>query len=190
MKANILSVSGEFMNKNLKKLTYSAILMAAAYLLPFLTANNQELGNMLCPMHIPIMLCGIICGPVWGGVIGFATPLLRSFIVGMPPFPLVALPMAFELAVYGAAVGLLYMALLKRFPRLGVYISLLTAMVLGRIALGIAKFAVLGYKDMPFGLSSFIAGSVLPAWPGIVIQFALIPPVIYALKKAKLLPEK
>lgn len=175
------------MSKNLKALTYSALLMAAAFLLPFLTGSNPSLGNVFCPMHIPVFLCGIICGPLWGGAVGFVTPLLRSFIVGAPPFPANAVPMAFELLVYAVAVGVLYRLFPKKLPY--IYLSLISAMVLGRAALAVSKFFVLGLEGTSFGLKPFLVSSVLPSWVGIVIQLALIPPIVYALKRAKLFPE-
>lgn len=174
------------MNKHLRNLTYTAVLWAAAFLLPFLTANDQALGNAVCPMHVPVLLCGIICGPVWGGVMGFCAPLLRSAVIGAPPFPLVALPMAFELLAYAVTAGVLYRLLKNRLDYYGIYVALLVAMVVGRVVLGVAKYFVMGFKELPFGIEGFITGSVLPAWPGVCLQFALIPPIIYALKKAKL----
>lgn len=175
------------MNKSLKNLTFSAVLLAFALVLPFLTGNNTELGNAFCLMHIPVLLCGYACGWSWGGAVGFTAPLLRSFLVGKPPFPNVALPMAFELAAYGLIAGLLYRLLPKKIPY--VYVSLSVSLLLGRVVLGMAKYLVLGFKNIPFGLEGFITGSVLPAWPGVLIQFALIPPIVVALKRARLFAE-
>ncbi|MBR6594407.1 MAG: ECF transporter S component [Clostridia bacterium] len=172
------------MNKNLKKLTYSAVLLALAFLLPFITANNMELGNAFCLMHIPVLLCGLICGPVWGTAMGAVAPLLRSAVIGAPPFPTVALPMAFELGAYALAAGLMYKLLPKRMPY--VYLSLCAAMVFGRIVHGTVKFLLYGFKG---GFSGYITGTVLVSWPGVLVQLLLIPLIFIALKRAKLLPE-
>ena len=82
-----------------------ALILALAMVLPFLTGQIPEIGSMLCPMHIPALLCGFMCGWPWGLAVGFISPLLRS-MSGMPPI-WIAIPMAFEMATYGAIAGLL-----------------------------------------------------------------------------------
>ena len=73
---------------NLVKMILSALCLALAYVLPFLTGQIPEIGAMLCPLHIPVLLCGFVCGPAWGAAVGFIAPLLRSLTLGMPPlFP-------------------------------------------------------------------------------------------------------
>ncbi|MFQ6976237.1 MAG: ECF transporter S component [Oscillibacter sp.] len=67
-----------------RKLTYSALFLALAMVLPFLTGQIPEIGSMLCPMHLPALLCGFMCGWPWGLAVGFISPLLRS-MSGMPP---------------------------------------------------------------------------------------------------------
>ena len=89
------------MNKNIQKLTYSALYLAIALVLPFLTGQIPQIGSMLCPMHIPALLCGFVCGWGWGLAVGFIAPLLRSVLFGMPDMFPTAVSMAFELAVYG-----------------------------------------------------------------------------------------
>ena len=91
----------------IRKLTYSALYLAIALVLPFLTGQIPEIGSMLCPMHIPALLCGFVCGWPWGLAVGFVSPLLRSLLFGMPT-AYTAAAMAFELAAYGAVSGILY----------------------------------------------------------------------------------
>ena len=93
------------MKVSTKSLTLSAMLLALALVLPFLTGQIPEIGSMLLPMHIPVLLCGFLCGWQWGLIVGFIAPLLRSVLFGMPPMVNVAIPMAFELAAYGAFAG-------------------------------------------------------------------------------------
>ena len=93
--------------KHMKKLVTAALCLALCLVLPFLTANNMALGNMLSLMHLPVLLCGLTCGWPFGLLIGFIAPLMRSFLLGAPPM-MVAVPMAFELAAYGFTTGLLY----------------------------------------------------------------------------------
>ena len=90
---------------DIKKLTLSAMFLALAFVMPFLTGQIPQIGSMLCPMHIPVLLCGFFCGAPWGLVVGFVAPILRSFILGMPPLFPTAFCMAFELATYGFIAG-------------------------------------------------------------------------------------
>ncbi len=171
-------------SRSLKQLVLSAVCLALAIVLPFLTGQIPQIGSMLCPMHIPVLLCGFVCGAPWGAAVGLIAPLLRSAWLGMPPLFPTAVCMAAEMAVYGAVAGLLY----ARFPRKKVYIyaSLLIAMVAGRIVWRAVRFACTGLDASKFGFSAFWAGAVTTALPGIVLQIVLIPVLVMALEKAKL----
>ena len=116
-------------NSDVKKLVLAALFLALALVLPFLTGQIPEVGSMLCPMHIPALLCGFFCGWPWGLAVGLIAPVLRSLMFGMPPMFPVAICMSFELATYGAISGLLYSKLPRK--KTSIYISLLTAMVAG-----------------------------------------------------------
>ena len=168
------------MNKtmNVKKLTLSGMFLAVALVMPFLTGQIPQIGSMLCPMHLPVLLCGFFCGGPMGFLVGFIAPILRSFLFGMPPLFPVASCMAFELAVYGLVSGLMYRMLPKK--KGSVYASLLSAMVLGRIAWGMAMYVFLGGN---FGMEAFLAGAVTTALPGIILQLILIPVIVIALDK-------
>ena len=87
---------------NIIKLTYSALFLALAFVLPFLTGHIPTIGSMLSPMHIPVFLCGMVCGWPWGLAVGIIAPIMRSMIFSMPPMFPTAVSMAFELAAYGA----------------------------------------------------------------------------------------
>ena len=101
-------------NKHLFKLTLSAVFLGAGLVLPFLTGQLEQIGNMLLPMHLPVLFCGLLCGPAYGGTIGFVLPLLRSLLFGMPLFYPNAVAMAFELCAYAVTIGLLYRLLRPR----------------------------------------------------------------------------
>ncbi|MBQ8551310.1 MAG: ECF transporter S component [Clostridia bacterium] len=175
------------MKKHYRTLVFAAMCLALAIVLPFFTGQIPEIGQMLSPMHIPALLCGYICGPVWAFAVGGVAPLLRSAIFGMPPFPSVALPMAFELAAYGLAAGLLYRLLPKRIPY--IYVSLIGAMVCGRVVWGIAKLILTAAQAGQFTFAAFIAGAVTGSVPGIICHIILIPLIVIALKRAKLLAD-
>ena len=170
-------------NKNLVKLILSALFLALAYVLPFLTGQIPEIGAMLCPLHIPVLLCGFVCGPVFGASVGFIAPLLRSLTLGMPPLFPTAICMAAELTAYGAMTGLLHKIFPKKKPY--IYLSLLSAMVVGRIVWGGAMFLLLGASGGSFTFSAFLAGALLNAIPGIIVQITLIPILVMVLDKNK-----
>lgn len=164
-----------------RRLIASAICLALALVLPFLTGQMQQFGNMLCPMHIPVLLCGILCGWPWGMAMGFIAPLLRFALFGAPVIYPIGLAMAFELAAYGFSAGLCY-KLLPKTP-VCLYASLLCGMIDGRIVWGLARYIMAGLSGSEFPFSAFLAGAVTNAIPGILLQIVLIPPIVLALKK-------
>ena len=96
------------MRKTTQKITLSAMFIAIGIVLPFFTGQIRQIGSMLLPMHLPVFLCGLICGWQYGAAAGFILPLLRSFLFGMPPMYPMAAAMSFELATYGLVAGLMY----------------------------------------------------------------------------------
>ena len=128
----IMSKRKDFIMKKqstIKIMIYAAMFLAFAYVIPFLTGQIPQIGSMLCPMHIPVLLCGFICGWPWGLLVGLFAPILRSVTLGMPPLFPTAVCMAFELAAYGAVAGILYKTLPKK--KCFIYCALLGAMVIG-----------------------------------------------------------
>ena len=167
--------------KKTKKLVLSALFLALAYLLPYVTGQIREIGAMLCPMHLPILLCGFICGPIYGLAVGFTAPLFRSLTLGMPKLFPSAVCMSFELMTYGALAGLFYRILPRK--RGFLYVSLILAMLAGRLVWGAASFAAYGVQGGRFTLTAFLAGAVTNAIPGIILQILLIPPLVMILER-------
>ena len=159
----------------------SALFLALAYVMPFLTGQVPEIGSMLCPLHIPVILCGFVCGWPWGLTVGFIAPLFRSLTLGMPPLFPTAVCMAFELAAYGAVAGLMHRILPRK--KAYIYCSLLTSMIIGRLVWGVAMFACMGLDASKFGMTAFVAGAFTNAIPGIVLQIVLIPLLVILLEK-------
>jgi len=166
--------------KDTRKLTLSAMFMTLAFVMPFLTGQIPQIGSMLCPMHIPVLLCGFFCGVPWGLVVGFVTPLLRSAILGMPQMFPMAFAMAFELAAYGFVAGWLQQKLQRK--KRYVYVTLLSAMIIGRLVWGLVMFLCMGLDATKFGLSTFLVGAVINAIPGIILQLVLVPVLVISLK--------
>ena len=174
-------------NKHLFKLTLSAVFLGMGLILPFLTGQIQQIGNMLLPMHIPVLFCGLLCGAAYGGAVGFILPILRSLLFGMPVLYPGAVAMAFELATYGFTVGFLYSRSRWKCIK-SLYLALITAMIAGRVVWGVAQVVLLGLNDKAFTFTAFISGAILNAIPGIILQLILIPVIMVALNRAKLVP--
>ena len=167
-----------------RDLVLAALFLALAFVLPMITGHVPQIGNMLCPMHFPVLLAGFVLGGPWGLALGFLAPLLRSVLFGMPPLYPIAIAMAFELAAYGLVSGVLWRKVKHTVPMM--YASLITAMVAGRLVWGAVRFVLAGLTGSSFPFSAFLSGAVLTAVPGIVAQLILIPLIVAALQKAKL----
>ncbi len=166
------------------KMVLSALFLTLAYVLPFLTGQLREIGNMLCPMHIPVLLCGFICGWQWGISIGFIAPLFRSLTLGMPVLYPYAICMAIELAAYGALSGVMYKYLPKK--KVYIYLSLALSMLLGRLAWGAAMTVTLGLIGNKFTLFAFWTGAFAKALPGIVLQIVFVPLIVMLFEGLKI----
>ena len=177
------------MMTHIKNLSLAAMFLGLGLMLPFLTGQIPAVGSMLLPMHIPVLLCGLICGWQYGLAVCFIVPLLRSMLFSMPPMYPTAVSMAAELATYGFVIGILY-ARSRWHCIKALYRSMLIAMLAGRAVWGIVQMALLGVGKDGFTPAMFLSGAFVNAIPGIVLQLVLIPAVMVALKRAKLLPRK
>lgn len=170
-------------NKTVYNMTVSAMMLALGLFLPFLTGQIPQIGKMLLPMHIPVILCGFICGWKYGITVGFILPLMRSMIFGMPVLYPKAVAMAFELATYGFVCGLLFFRFKKK-SIFSIYASLVSAMLLGRAMLAVSNVILYGFGEGKYTFSLFISGAFLDAVPGIILQLLLIPAIVAAINKA------
>ena len=169
--------------KKTLKLTLSAMFLALSLVLPFLTGQIPEVGSMLLPMHLPVLLCGLVAGPLWGLGCGVLTPMLSSLFTGMPPAAM--LPgMLVELSVYGLASGLLANALRGKNRLLGLYLPLVAAMLAGRVAGGLVNGFL--FQAGAYTVQMWAAASFVTAVPGIIIQLVAVPALAFALEKAGL----
>lgn len=173
------------MKNNVKKLTLSAMFMALGLVLPFLTGQIQQFGNMMLPMHFPVFLCALICGWQYGVAIGVILPILRYFMFGMPMIYPMGIAMAFELGSYAFVSGFIY-GHSKWKCIVSLYRSLIMAMISGRLVWGLVEVILLGMGGKVFTWQMFISGAFLNAIPGIIIQLTLIPAIMVALNKAGL----
>ncbi len=175
-----------FSMTNTKRLILAGLCVALGIVLPVAFHSVANAGSIFLPMHIPVLLCGLICGWPYGLACGVLAPLLSSLITGMPPMAFLP-SMLCELAVYGFVSGLL-----MRYVKTGnlladLYISLVGAMLLGRLVLGLLN-AVL-FRAGEYSVALWTTSAFVTALPGIVIQLAVIPVLVFALKKSKLIAE-
>ena len=169
-----------------RALVLSAMFLALALVLPFFTGQIPQVGGMLLPMHLPVFLCGLICGWQYGLAVGFVAPLLRLALFSMPPL-LTAVAMAFELAAYGGIAGFLYSR--SRWQCIfALYRCLIAAMVGGRLVWAAARVVMTGVAGEPFTWQIFLAGALFNAIPGIILQLVFIPAVMVALDRAGMVP--
>ena len=176
-----------FVMNNVKKLAVTAMLFAVGMVLPFFIGQIPAIGKMLLPMHIPVLLCGFIVGWQYGALIGFLLPIVRGLVFGMPPLYPNAVAMAFEMAAYGFVSGYLYSHARWQCTKM-LCISLVTAMLAGRIVWAFAEVILLGIGGNIFTWKMFAAGAFLNAIPGIIVQLVLIPLIMVALRRAKVVP--
>ena len=171
-------------SQQIRKLTYAALFLALAMVLPLITGQIPEVGKFLCPMHIPALLCGFLCGWPWGLAVGFIAPLMRSVIFGMPAMFPDAVVMAFELATYGAVAGLMYRLLPRK--KWSIYISLFIAMLAGRAVYGIVYLLLtgLGFVSTEVTWAFFWTRAFAKPFPGILLQIVLVPVLVMVLERA------
>ncbi len=172
-------------HRNVYNIVMSALFLAIGIVLPFFMGQIPQIGSMLLPMHIPVMLCGLVCGWKYGLTVGAMLPLLRSLIFSMPPIYPTAVAMAFECAAYGFFLGFLFEKARWKCIR-SLYRSMLVSMLLGRAVWGCVMFALIGIQGELFTFSAFMAGAFLNAVPGIVLQLILIPSLMLLLHKTHL----
>jgi LytS/YehU family sensor histidine kinase len=170
-----------------KRSVITAACIGLCVVLPMAFHAIPNAGSLLSPMHIPVLLSGLICGWSFGLLCGLAGPLLSTLITGMP---LVAYlpPMLVELAVYGLVSGLIFALVRTKRLYADLYTSLVVALLAGRILAGVARALI--FSAGGYSLAAWTASYFVGTWPGIVIQLVLVPALVSALMKAKLIPER
>ena len=172
------------MNIKIRRLIEASMCLAVGLVLPFITGQIPAIAKVISPMHIPVLICGLAVGWPYGLVIGLVTPLLRSLLFGMPALFPNAVSMAFELAAYGLVSGLVCAAFPEKNLK-SVYISLVAAMLAGRVVMGLVNAVLYRFLGTPYGFREFFAAGFVNALPGIIIPLLLIPPIVLAIEKAR-----
>lgn len=170
---------------NTKKIVFASVCLAMCLVLPMAFHTVQNAGAVFLPMHIPVLLCGLICGWQYGFICGLAGPLISSLITSMPSVAMMP-SMMVELAVYGVVCGLMMKFIRTKSIYADLYISLISSLLLGRIVSGAAKALI--FNVGKYSLKMWIMGSFVTSLPGLAIQLVLIPTIVYALMRAKVIP--
>ena len=173
---------------SIKRVSLCAMCVALCYVLP-IAFHAIGLGSVLSPMHIPVLLCGLVCGGGYGLICGILGPVLSSLISGMPPM-MMLLRMIPELCIYGLAGGLAMRFIRTGRAALDVYIALAIAMIAGRIVGGIASAIFYTVTSGVYSLTLWATGYFVEALPGIAAHLILVPVLVFTLAKAKLIPQR
>ena len=167
-----------------KKLVFTAVCAALCLVLPMAFHSVPNAGQIFLPMHIPVLLCGLICGWPYGLVCGLLGPAISCLVTGMPPMAMLP-SMMVECAAYGAVTGLMMKFVRTKSTTADLYISMVAAMAIGRVIAGLAKALIFAPGTPIF---AWVTTSLVTGIPGIVIQLIVMPTVVFALTKAKLVP--
>lgn len=169
-----------------KKMTLGAVCIALCVVLPIAFHSIPNSGSVFLPMHIPVLVCGMICSWPYGLICGLAGPLLSSLLTGMPPAAILPAMMV-ECGVYGMTAGLMLKKVHTGKLYTDLYIALVTAMLAGRVFSGIAKALIF---SPGMAMSAWVTASFVTSLPGIVIQLVLLPLVVSSLMKARVIPKR
>ncbi len=170
---------------HLKNIVFAGAFMALCVILPmsFHALGGKEAGTVFCPMHIPVLVCGLSLGPIYGTLCGVFGPVLSHLFTGMPSVGNLY-PMIVELAFYGFVSGIIAKYAKVKNTYAKIYISLISSMIIGRIASGVFKAIIFDAGE--YSLSVWITTSFITCLPGIVCHIILVPAIVFALSKANL----
>jgi len=170
-----------------KKSIITAVCLALCVVLPQAFHAIPNAGSMYCPMHIPVILCGLVCGWSYGLLCGLVGPALSTLFTGMPPVAILP-PMMVECAVYGSVCGLMMQFIHTKKVYIDLYISLIVSMITGRVIAGLVKALIFARGKIT--MASWATSYFVTSLPAIIIQLVLIPNIIFALMQSRLIPER
>lgn len=166
-----------------KRVVVAAVCAALGIVLPMAFHALPGAGNVWLPMHIPVLICGLVAGLASGVAAGILAPVLSSLLTGMPAAPILP-SMTCELVTYGLVSGLLSARVRTGRLPLDLYVSLVAAMLCGRVVGGALQALI--FSAGSYSLAAWVTGSFVTGLPGIVLQLAVVVPVVVALERAGL----
>lgn len=133
---------------------------------------GTALGETFLPMHLPILMVGLLAGPYAGLAAGAAGPLVSFALSGMPAAAMLPF-MVIELAVYGLAAGLL------REVKMPLLVKVIIAQVAGRVVRAAAiLIAIYGLGSTSVAAAT-IWGSIVTGLPGLILQWSVLPLLVF-----------
>ena len=175
------------MKNKTRNLVITALMIAAGVILPMAFHGVPNAGKVFLPMHIPVLLCGMVTGPVFGLAAGIITPIVSSLATGMPAAAMLP-QMICELGVYGLMTGILSRKVRTGKAVADTYISLIGAMVTGRVVYGVLNTLI--FMAGKYSFEIWLSAALITALPGIIIQLIAVPVLTAALEKAKLIDKR
>ncbi len=172
---------------NIRKIIIAAALAALCVILPMAFHAIPNAGILISPMHIPAFIAGLTIGPFYGLIVGILGPFLSSILTGMPAFSYMP-QMMIELAAYAFFAGI-FMKVIHTYNYMAdLYISLVLSMIAGRAVAGICRALV--FSSGSYSFNAWLASYFASTWPAIIIQLAVIPAIVFALEKARLIEKR
>lgn len=171
-----------------RKVILSVFFLILALIFQNIASVSPDFVNNLCLSHIAVILCGFLCGPISGMILGFIVPPLSSLLFSTPAIFPAGVMTAFELASYGFFSGFIYRLLRK--SALNIYVTLISSMLSGRIAFGISMFLVGIVSTNKFTFSTFVSYAFVSCFLGIILHLAIIPPIVFACEKSNIISNK
>lgn len=160
-----------------QELVLSGLLLASGIILPMIFHTFSMTGPAFLPMHIPVLIGGMLLPPVLALLLGVITPIMSSVLTGMPvAFPM-AIIMAFELGTYGLAASIV-----TRKLKLNTIPALIIAMIDGRIVAGLTVAALVRLFGIDMNPILYVKGAIVTGMPGLIIQLIFVPVVVYAIR--------
>ncbi|MBM6774832.1 ECF transporter S component [Olsenella profusa] len=170
-----------------KRIVIAAVCAAIGIVLPMAFHSIPNAGSVWLPMHIPVMICGLVAGPAAGAATGLLAPVLSSLLTGMPAAAILP-SMACELVVYGLASGALSEHVRTGSVSRDLYVSLVGAMLAGRVVRGVLDALV--FSAGSYSLEAWVTASFVTGITGIVLQLAVVVPIVVSLERAGLVPPR
>jgi len=161
-----------------REITLTGLFIALAVVLPIAFHQIAMAGRIFLPMHIPILLAGILLGPISGTIVGLISPTLSFLLTGMPPAYAVPL-MTVELVFYGLFSGIAVKKL-----KIPLIVGLILAMIVGRLGFALALFALGRFMQLPYDIKYFIIYAIPTGLPGMALQIVLIPLLVKGINLA------
>ncbi len=171
-----------------KRICVCSVCIALCYVLP-LAFHGLGLGMAFSPLHLPVLLCGLVCGWPYGLLCGVLGPVLSSLLSSMPAAA--QLPyMIPELCAYGLFTGLLLRWIRTGRTAADIVLTLLPAMLLGRVVGGLTRALFLLSSAEGYSLSLWASSYLVATLPGVILQLILLPILVLALTRAGLIPAR